>query len=144
MCVESGVFPAVDWFNFAGVYNITRGLERKTRTLKTKKWDKVLTIEYRVDVACYWLIHTGLLILREVAKISTGWFGYNSELWDQSKGFSKERWEFWKGRLIALGNIETFSDETKELMRRAGLAMEKAERAVEKEKEKGKKAGQKS
>jgi Protein of unknown function (DUF3632) len=138
MAVNAGLVKPDPWYLGWGGYCIMDALERKTKTAK-RKWDKVLTLEYRVVAACHWLINAGRLILRDGEKMSPSVFGYDSELWDKNQGFSKERWQFWKERLIILGDIEKLGDETKELLRRAGVAMEKAERAVEKEKEKGKK-----
>jgi len=138
MCINAELFQLNDWYVGAGMHRIVDGLERKTKTLKTRKWDKVLTLEYRVAVASHWLIHTGRNILRDGEKMSPSFFGYDSELWDKNKGFDKERWESWKERLVVVGGIEKLSEDTKELVRRAGVAMEKAEQAVEKEKEKKK------
>lgn len=138
MSLNAGLFQPSPRYLGCGGYCIIDALERKTKTVK-RKWDRVLTLEYRLVAACQWLIHAGRLILRDGEKIHLSSFGYDSELWDEHQGFSRERWQFWKERLVILGDIEKLGEDTKELLRRAGVAMEKAERAIDKDNEKRKK-----
>lgn len=62
---------------------------------------------------------------------STSW-GDSSELWKGDKGFSLERWNFWKTRFGEIRVMEELDEETREASRRAEVAMDKSERQNEK------------
>lgn len=52
-----------------------------------------------------------------------------SELWNGQAGSSQERWKFWKERMEGFQNDDGIDEEVKHLLRMAGVAMGKAERA---------------
>lgn len=64
------------------------------------------------------------------------YIGYedDSELWEGRKGYSAERWTFWRERWEALTQNENLCDEAREAARRAEVSMGKAERQKEKKK----------
>jgi hypothetical protein len=117
---STGIF-GVDFAIVSGLDAIVTALEKKA--------PKISDMETTIPAASPWLIYSAVTILRDGSKMATSW-GAESELWHGREGFSRQRWDFWKDRLEQISSsVEGLGDETKQLARKAIVAMGKAERA---------------
>lgn len=109
------------------MYGIIEALEKKSV--------KDPQLEARIPVAAYWFIHASRAILLHGKGMTSLWGEIGTQswrdsiLWKGKGGFSKERWDFWKERMEMFSKREQLSDDTREIARRAVVAMGKAERA---------------
>lgn len=51
-------------------------------------------------------------------------------LWDHGRGYSLERWSFWKNRFSELATIEELGEKTMDLAARAAAEMQNSERQL--------------
>jgi hypothetical protein len=117
--VSSGIF-GTDFGMAGGLDVIVSAFEKKSLTA----WE----LELNIPAAIQWLLHATRIILRDGHLMGTDW-GTQSELWQGKEGFSRERWNFWKDRLEQIQSQDELDDKTKQLARKASVAMSKAERA---------------
>jgi hypothetical protein len=115
---STGVFGD-DFAMVSGLEVIVSALEKKSPTA----WE----LEANTPAAIQWLLHATKTIFRNGQSIDTNW-GAESELWQGKEGFSRQRWNFWKERLERMHNQDGLDDETKQLARKASVAMSKIER----------------
>lgn len=107
--------------------NIVSSLEKKITT-KDKKSEQAWSLETNLPAAANWFVFASEDLLTQGDKVETKYFD-ESELGEwKGKGFSRERWAFWKHRLEKLTTSELLSEETKEATRKAVVNMGKAER----------------
>ena len=90
-------------------------------------------IEVSLPAACQWFLLDGKEIWCSEKKFHhenafCGYGGKESELW-KGKGWSTERWGFWRERLEGMVGRGELSESTREGCRRAGVKMGKVERA---------------
>ncbi|KAI1135857.1 hypothetical protein F5Y05DRAFT_393556 [Hypoxylon sp. FL0543] len=117
------------------VYQISDGLEGE------REGDDQASPETRLRVACEWVIQSGLRLMREsllnafadpleklerrysnpysIGPLFTGW-----------RGFSLERWGFWKRRLVELREDKGYGDSTYEMVVDAVEAMTTIEKVI--------------
>jgi hypothetical protein len=103
---------------------IVHALEKKDSNSSEGIW----LLEMNVPAAAQWFIYASGVILRSGMNVDKMWFR-GSETWKGKEWFSKKRWEVWKGQLGKMKDMEVLSEETREYVRRASVAVGKAERA---------------
>jgi len=103
-------------------------LEKKVTT-KDKKSEQAWFLEINVPAAANWFIFAAKEVLAGGAKVGKESFEASEMREWKEKGFSRERWGFWKKRLEELSTSELLSEDAKEAARRAVISMSKAERA---------------
>jgi hypothetical protein len=107
---------------YFGLLRIVYALERTSNT--------IVELEIHVPAAAEWLIHTSRLILNSTNSDVGDLWGKDSEDWKGPDGISKDRWVFWKMRLEHLRLRDDLRHETRDIARKAQVAMEKAERSA--------------
>lgn len=126
-CLRSGL----DTDAYFGLVLIVEVLEKKldpTRISPLQHLDIAAAAQYLIYAAGK-MLHCPIYSSKSV--YHTGW-GKDSEFWKGAEGFSLERWNYWKERWEIMRTTDGLSEETREAARRAGVAMEKAERAKKK------------
>lgn len=103
-----------------GLVVIVAALEGKSPT----SWER----ERDLPAALQWLVRASKHINRDARSMGSEWDS-GSERWNDQAGFSLERWKFWKERVQEIQKEDAIDEEVKQLLRTAGVAMGKAERA---------------
>ncbi|KAI1634984.1 hypothetical protein F4809DRAFT_651488 [Biscogniauxia mediterranea] len=127
--------PGVSSLALFAVYQISEGLEGEP-----KSGDRP-NPETRVRVACEWVVQSGRQLMREsllntfadpLEKLESRYSNPYSigPLFAGSRGFSLERWGFWKRRLIELREDKSFGESTYNLIDEAVEAMTAIEKEV--------------
>ena len=112
---------------FSEGFATTYGLAVIVEALE-KDASSAFELEANVPAASQWLLLFGRGIFRDGKKCwQPIWIG-EGELWKGAGGFSKERWDFWKTRLEVMHKNQALREETREIARRAGVAMGEVER----------------
>lgn len=111
-----------------GISLFVSTLEKKITT-KDKKSKDAWLLEMNLPATANWFIFAAKEILTGGAKIDKKYFEASDLKEWKERGFSRERWNLWKGRLGELSTSEILSDDAKEAARKAVVSMEKAERA---------------
>ncbi|OTA57943.1 hypothetical protein K449DRAFT_467541 [Hypoxylon sp. EC38] len=117
------------------VYQISDGLEGERETNDRPG------PETRIQVACEWVVQSGRRLMREsllntfadpLEKLESRYSNPYSigPLFTGSRGFSPERWGFWKRRLIELREDESYSESTYESIDEAVDAMTRIEKEI--------------
>lgn len=83
----------------------------------------------KVPAAAVWININGNDIYEAKGHI-TGEYDYETSEWKGEKGWSKERWAFWKDRFAAISKEETLSLETREIAKKAAESMGKIEKEI--------------
>lgn len=127
-CIAEGIsLLSLGWGFFAVVQGIEKNLQVPI--------DRAQNV--RVIAAAQYFIHAAWFILnfppdRETHVV----WERDSELWNGKKGYSLDRWAWWKQRWEELRQNQALSDGAREAARQSEVAMSKAERRKDK---KGKK-----
>ncbi|KAI0834277.1 hypothetical protein F5Y06DRAFT_300813 [Hypoxylon sp. FL0890] len=127
--------PGVGSFASFAVYQVSDGLEGD------RKDDDLPSPETRLQVACEWVVQSARRLMREslLNKFADPLEDLESRysnpysigpLFTGSRGFSLERWGFWKRRLIELREEESYGEATYELIDGATEAMAKIEEDI--------------
>lgn len=98
--------------------------------------------EFDIRAASQWLIYAARDILeigfQKAATAQPPAWTWDSQLRSPGEGFTRARWEFWRGRFGEFRALDELSGETRELCRRAEVGMEKADRQGGQKKKRGK------
>lgn len=110
-----------------GFLAIAQGIEVKVRLPVTQPQN------VKIIAAAQYFIHASGFILNFPPGGNTHvlWED-DSELWKGAKGYSLDRWAWWKKRWEELRQNEALSDDAREAARQSEVAMSKAERRKDK------------
>jgi hypothetical protein len=129
----TGAQAGVTRFGGTGLPVITDALEHNIKVWERSS-ETIRQFEINVPAASQWFLHASRHLLQLCTYEEKSHFREESELWKGKPGFGKERWEFWKERLVKVEEMEELSESTRDLARRSGVAMGKAERSIIKKK----------
>ncbi len=89
-------------------------------------------LEMNIPAAAQWFLLAGKTILNQKIEkkeeVNCAW-DKESQVWKGKRGYSRERWVFWRERWDVLGGIDGLSEETRDVCRKVTVAMGKVERA---------------
>ncbi|CZR55821.1 uncharacterized protein PAC_05709 [Phialocephala subalpina] len=92
----------------------------------------VAELEMNAPAVAQWLLLAGKSIFNQKAEkcenADCAW-DRESELWKGKRGYSRERWIFWKERWVVLAGMDGLCEEMRETCRKVVVAMGKVERA---------------